>query len=274
MFPARRARRRSDARPDCGIFLDDVTVSAQALRSCASADAASSSRTRAASTGTFVNRSASSRRSSRTATSCRSASTAHLLRALMATASKARCSRSGRLRDAQGRLSRTSRSRRSATSKTRDCCAAADARAATGLFSEEDVERLETILRLQRDEFLPLRVIRQELRRPAARDAAPARARCRRRELDLDELCERAAIDVRLPGARGLRAASPRATGGKSLLGSSKPNRAACGGSPVGIARAPACVPQRGRPRGGLIEQVVGRRCASRNPSARAGRRT
>ena len=34
------------------------------------------------------------------------------------------------------------------------------------LFSEEDVERLETILRLQRDEFLPLRVIRQELASP------------------------------------------------------------------------------------------------------------
>ncbi len=31
------------------------------------------------------------------------------------------------------------------------------------LFSGEDVERLRTILRLQRDEFLPLRVIRQEL---------------------------------------------------------------------------------------------------------------
>ena len=29
------------------------------------------------------------------------------------------------------------------------------------LFSEDDVDRLETILRLQRDEFLPLRVIRQ-----------------------------------------------------------------------------------------------------------------
>src|SRR6185312_8383297 len=42
------------------------------------------------------------------------------------------------------------------------------------LFSEEDVERLETILRLQRDEFLPLRVIRQEL-------AAPASAERRRR---------------------------------------------------------------------------------------------
>src|SRR5438477_11700385 len=35
------------------------------------------------------------------------------------------------------------------------------------LFSEEDVERLETILRLQRDEFLPLRVIRQELASPS-----------------------------------------------------------------------------------------------------------
>src|SRR5919108_4255835 len=31
------------------------------------------------------------------------------------------------------------------------------------LFSEDDVDRLETILRLQRDEFLPLRVIRQQL---------------------------------------------------------------------------------------------------------------
>src|SRR3954466_2864445 len=31
------------------------------------------------------------------------------------------------------------------------------------LSSQSDVERLRTILRLQRDEFLPLRVIRQEL---------------------------------------------------------------------------------------------------------------
>src|SRR3954465_564660 len=30
------------------------------------------------------------------------------------------------------------------------------------LFTEDDVDRLQTILRLQRDEFLPLRVIRQE----------------------------------------------------------------------------------------------------------------
>jgi DNA-binding transcriptional MerR regulator len=64
------------------------------------------------------------------------------------------------------------------------------------LFSEEDVERLETILRLQRDEFLPLRVIRQEL------EAGAGKERRRRRSavdvgeegLDLDELCERAGI--------------------------------------------------------------------------------
>jgi DNA-binding transcriptional MerR regulator len=38
------------------------------------------------------------------------------------------------------------------------------------LFSEDDVERLTTILRLQRDEFLPLRVIRQELASPTSKD--------------------------------------------------------------------------------------------------------
>jgi len=43
------------------------------------------------------------------------------------------------------------------------------------LYSPGDVARLRTILRLQRDEFLPLRVIRQEL--AAGRAAAPAAAR-------------------------------------------------------------------------------------------------
>ena len=42
------------------------------------------------------------------------------------------------------------------------------------LFSDDDVERLQTILRLQRDEFLPLRVIRQELAGGRAeRDVTP-----------------------------------------------------------------------------------------------------
>jgi DNA-binding transcriptional MerR regulator len=64
------------------------------------------------------------------------------------------------------------------------------------LFSEDDVERLQTILRLQRDEFLPLRVIREEL------EAGVGKERRRRRsaveagedELDLEELCHRAGI--------------------------------------------------------------------------------
>ena len=66
------------------------------------------------------------------------------------------------------------------------------------LFAEEDVERLRTILRLQRDEFLPLRVIRQELA-----SLGGQRARKRRTELGEDEdaltlaeLCERTGITV------------------------------------------------------------------------------
>ena len=66
------------------------------------------------------------------------------------------------------------------------------------LFSEEDLERLRTILRLQRDEFLPLRVIREELA------AGAAKARRRRttaslgeqadEHMEIDELCERAGV--------------------------------------------------------------------------------
>ena len=69
------------------------------------------------------------------------------------------------------------------------------------LFSVEDVGRLETILRLQRDEFLPLRVIREEL------DAPGAKERKRRRPtglggqlewISLDELCKRAGVTPEL----------------------------------------------------------------------------
>src|SRR5256885_8268336 len=45
------------------------------------------------------------------------------------------------------------------------------------LYSAGDVQRLRTILRLQRDEFLPLRVIRQELAAGrASNDVAPSTA--------------------------------------------------------------------------------------------------
>jgi DNA-binding transcriptional MerR regulator len=42
------------------------------------------------------------------------------------------------------------------------------------LYSQSDVERLRTILRMQRDEFLPLRVIRQELSSGRARSTGNA----------------------------------------------------------------------------------------------------
>src|SRR5205823_4382503 len=69
------------------------------------------------------------------------------------------------------------------------------------LFSDDDVDRLETILRLQRDEFLPLRVIRQELSSPLAKERRRRQANGLaggESELDLGELCDRAGIDAQL----------------------------------------------------------------------------
>jgi DNA-binding transcriptional MerR regulator len=65
------------------------------------------------------------------------------------------------------------------------------------LFSEDDVERLETILRLQRDEFLPLRVIREELAAGAGRERRRRRnaAGGHPEEVAIEELCERAGLD-------------------------------------------------------------------------------
>jgi DNA-binding transcriptional MerR regulator len=67
------------------------------------------------------------------------------------------------------------------------------------LFGEDDVERLETILRLQRDEFLPLRVIREELASGAGKERRRRRSALGEAEegLDLEELCDRAGIDAR-----------------------------------------------------------------------------
>src|ERR1700733_7002821 len=45
------------------------------------------------------------------------------------------------------------------------------------LYGQGDVRRLRTILRMQRDEFLPLRVIRQELAAGRTGDATPAPGR-------------------------------------------------------------------------------------------------
>ena len=102
------------------------------------------------------------------------------------------------------------------------------------LFAPDDIERLTTILRLQRDEFLPLRVIREELDGPGA-SGDRTRRRSRRGlvghedEIDEAELCERASVspDSRSP-ARGVRTASSRAPKhGERLYGESEADIAA-----------------------------------------------
>ena len=58
------------------------------------------------------------------------------------------------------------------------------------LYSQTDLERLRTILRLQRDEFLPLRVIRQELAAGGgelAREAQSGAVASRRRAVSVED---------------------------------------------------------------------------------------
>jgi DNA-binding transcriptional MerR regulator len=63
------------------------------------------------------------------------------------------------------------------------------------LYSPTDVQRLRTILRLQRDEFLPLRVIRQELARGRAEEDGDVPKPAERRT------ARRASVSVRGGGA-------------------------------------------------------------------------
>jgi DNA-binding transcriptional MerR regulator len=142
------------------------------------------------------------------------------------------------------------------------------------LFNEEDLERLETILRLQRDEFLPLRVIRQELASPAARERKRRRALdTEEAELDLDELCERAQIDMRL--ARELEEfglLASRTEGGQKRYSELEADIAsACGRlARFGIAPRHLRAFRNAADReAGLIEQVVGPALRSRNPERR-----
>jgi DNA-binding transcriptional MerR regulator len=143
------------------------------------------------------------------------------------------------------------------------------------LFSEDDVERLETILRLQRDEFLPLRVIRQELASSGARDRKKRRAglTTEELELDLDELCERAGIDARL--ARELEEfglLAPRTESGQKRYRELDADIAlACGRlATFGIAPRHLKGFRTAADReAGLIDQVVGPALHARNPERR-----
>jgi DNA-binding transcriptional MerR regulator len=144
------------------------------------------------------------------------------------------------------------------------------------LFSEPDLERLETILRLQRDEFLPLRVIRQELASPGGVKAGKKRRAALSRaedELDLAELCERAGVTPAL--ARELEdfgLLAPRSENGSKRYAEGDVDVAAtCAKlARYGISARHLRTFRTGADReAGLLEQIVAPALRSRNPERR-----
>ena len=143
------------------------------------------------------------------------------------------------------------------------------------LFAPDDIERLTTILRLQRDEFLPLRVIREELDGPGA-----TADRARRRtvgvlghedEIDEAELCERASVSpelVRQLEEFGLVVVARRRRRAPLRRERGRHRRRLCAAGALRHRRAtPPDVPHRSRPAGGA------RRAARRAGLALAQRR-
>ncbi|HSI96762.1 MAG TPA: MerR family transcriptional regulator [Gaiellaceae bacterium] len=147
------------------------------------------------------------------------------------------------------------------------------------LFSPDDIERLTTILRLQRDEFLPLRVIREELDGPAASsDRAKRRAVSltgREDEIDLAELCERASVSpdfVRELEDYGVLLS--RTDAGEHVYRESEADiAAACARlARFGIdARHLRTFVTAARRQAALVEQLVAPGLRSRNPERRKG---
>jgi DNA-binding transcriptional MerR regulator len=144
------------------------------------------------------------------------------------------------------------------------------------LFGEDDVERLRTILRLQRDEFLPLRVIRQEL---ATTSAKGRRRRSGLRgtdeEIELSELCERSGLTPAL--ARELEEyglLESRVDGGERVYREGEADiAAACAKlARFGIsARHLRSFRSASEREVGLLETIVAPALRSRNPERRQG---
>jgi DNA-binding transcriptional MerR regulator len=142
------------------------------------------------------------------------------------------------------------------------------------LFSEEDVERLETILRLQRDEFLPLRVIKEELAAGAGQQRKRRRTVGTGEEaLAVDELCARAGITrerVKELEDFGLIEATV-AGGSRAYAESDVDVAAACEAlAQFGIgARNLRAFRTAADRESGLLEAVIGPALRSRNPDRR-----
>jgi DNA-binding transcriptional MerR regulator len=145
------------------------------------------------------------------------------------------------------------------------------------LFSPEDVERLVKILRLQRDEFLPLRVIRQELDGPGA-SADRTRRRSvgltdREDEIDSSELCERASVSPDfLRELEEFGVVVSRTEGGERLYRESEAEIAAASArlARFGIdARHLRTILTAAGRQAALVEQLVAPGLRSRNPERR-----
>ena len=134
------------------------------------------------------------------------------------------------------------------------------------LYSQADVERLRTILRMQRDEFLPLRVIRQELaaggddgvaaRAPRrGRIAARSRVDAPSARFTAEELIEQTGAPEQLLGElEEFGIVQPTRRDGESIYDETDLEivRAAAELAPLRRRRAqPARLPDLGRPRGG-----------------------
>jgi DNA-binding transcriptional MerR regulator len=146
------------------------------------------------------------------------------------------------------------------------------------LFSEEDVARLTRILQLQRDEFLPLRVIREELSAPGSQERQkrrrPAGLQGHEEDLELEELCERAGVTREL--ARELEEyglLAPHGSGGeKRYLEGDVDVAAACaqlerfGISPRHLRTFRTAADREAT----LLEQLVAPALRARNPERRA----
>ena len=144
------------------------------------------------------------------------------------------------------------------------------------LFAPADIERLTTILRLQRDEFLPLRVIREELDGPGAADRARRRSPGvlgHEDEIDEAELCERASVSpslVRQLEEFGLLVS--RTESGERLYAESEADIAAAGARlarhGIDARHLRTFVTGAGR-QAALVEQLVAPGLRGRNPQRR-----
>jgi DNA-binding transcriptional MerR regulator len=144
------------------------------------------------------------------------------------------------------------------------------------LFGEDDVERLRTILEMQRDEFLPLRVIRQELSGPGSKERRKRRQAGlaeREEEVDAAELRSRAGVpDELVKELEDFGLLSPRTDGRERLYAASDVEIALlCGRlAAYGIAprhlRAFRTAADR---EAGLLEALVAPALRARNPERR-----